>query len=123
MTSRAIAVAGIALTCVGGAWAAAPRVLCHEADGTLQQTCVDVANVTENGSLRAAPVYIGGPKSVDKTNFVMVADCAKQIATMQDSKGVNFAGGMSSQTAASRALTAKLCAAKPARKDSALRQF
>lgn len=96
---------------------------CHTDDGTNKVTCIDEAAVAVNGDLRSSPIYSGGPKGVSKTPYFIVTDCAKGISTLQDARGVNFAGGTNTQTPAMRTLSDALCSVRPARKDSKLRQF
>jgi hypothetical protein len=97
--------------------------LCYSEPGTNKAFCIDEADVTVNGDTRSSALWTGGPKGVDKTPYRIVTNCKKEISTLQDSKGVNFAGGVNGQTPAIRDLSSMLCGAKPTRKDPSLRQF
>jgi hypothetical protein len=97
--------------------------LCYSEPGTNAAFCIDEADVTANGDTRSSALWTGGPKGVEKTPYRVVTNCKKEISTLQDSKGVNFAGGMNAQTPAIRDLSSMLCGAKPTRKDPSLRQF
>jgi hypothetical protein len=120
MRARAFVV--VAAVAAVPAWAGKP-VRCYEAPGTMQQTCVDPTEVRVNGDLRAAPVYSGGPRGVSATGHTLVVNCAKKFATLQDRKGVNFAGAGTAETPAMRALTPLLCDAPKPKRDPGLRQF
>lgn len=102
---------------------AANKLACYEEPGTRKTMCFDEARLTSNGSVRAAPLYMGGPKGVEKTSFTIITDCAKGISTLQDQKGINFAGGASNQTRAMRSLSTWMCEAKSPKADPKLRQF
>ena len=116
-------------TCVALIWlipattAAAEPLSCYEEPGTRKHTCINEKAVTANGDTRAAPIYSGGPNGVNKTNYTIVTNCAKQISTLQDRQGVNFAGGFNSATPALRSLSQWICEVKKPRIDTKLRQF
>lgn len=96
---------------------------CYEAPGGREMTCIDAAAVTINGNVRAAPMYSGGPKGVTKASSIMLVDCDRQVMTLQDRRGVNFAGGDVASSRVSRALGAWICAAPTPKRDPKLRQF
>ncbi len=85
--------------------------------------CIDEAMVSANGDTRASPIYVGGPNEVRKTTFTLVTNCAKDVSTLQDRDGVNFAGGLSSSTTALASLSQWVCAVKSPRKNPKLKQF
>ncbi len=97
--------------------------LCYTEPGTNKAFCIDEGDVTVNGDTRSSALWTGGPKGVERTPYRVVSNCAKGVSTLQDSKGVNFAGGTSGSTPAVRDLSSMLCGAKPTRKDATLRQF
>ena len=96
---------------------------CYEEPGTRKHTCINESAVTANGDTRSSPLYTGGPNGVRETSYVFVTNCAKGISTLQDSDGVNFAGGFSSTTPAARSLSKWTCDVKKPRKNSKLKQF
>lgn len=96
---------------------------CYEEPGSRKTTCINTREARANGTTRASPIYSGGPNGVKKTSFMLVADCAKGVSTLQDKQGVNFAGGSSNTTKASRSLTAWLCEIPKVKTDPSLRQF
>jgi hypothetical protein len=96
---------------------------CYEEPGTMTTTCIQPSSVRMNGDLRASPVFIGGPKSVEPTSFKLVTDCAKNISTLQDRQGKNFGGGRNTDTRALQSLATWLCAVPKPRKDASIRQF
>jgi len=96
---------------------------CYEEPGTRKTLCIDESAVTANGDIRASPLYSGGPNEVRKTGYIFVTNCAKKISTLQDRDGVNFAGGFSSTTSASRSLSEWACDVTRPRKDSKIKQF
>jgi hypothetical protein len=103
--------------------AAAVQVRCYEEPGTRKHMCIDEKAVTANGDVRAAALYSGGPNAIDKTPYTVVVNCAKNVATLQDSSGVNFAGGMSSSSPAIRELASMICSASNPKKSAKLQQF
>lgn len=105
------------------AFAAGGDLSCYEEPGTRKTTCISESEARANGSTRSSPVYTGGPNGVKKTSFLLIADCAKGVSTLQDKQGVNFAGGFSNTTKTSRALTQWLCEIPKVKQDSRLRQF
>lgn len=109
---------GVAITAHGKQFS-----LCYTEPGTNKAMCIDEADVRVNGDTRASPLWTGGPKGVEKTPYIVVTNCVKNVSTLQDKLGVNFAGGTNSQTPAIRDLSAMLCGAKPTKKDPSLKQF
>lgn len=104
-------------------YAQAAKLLCYEEPGTLKNFCIGEDEIRANGSVRMSPLYQGGSKSVDKTPYFLLTDCAKSISTLQDAKGVNFAGGTGNETPAIRSLSKWLCEAKKVRNDPKVRQL
>lgn len=86
-------------------------------------TCIDGKHVHANGTLRASKVYTGGPAGVDGRPWLLIADCAKEIAVLQDEKGVNFGGGAFSSTKVMESLGKSLCDAEHPKQDGNLKQF
>lgn len=101
----------------------AATLACYEEPGSRKTTCIDESAVTVNGDIRSSPLFSGGPKGVTKTSAIVLVDCKRNVMTMQDRAGVNFAGGPTTATAASRALSSWVCQAPKPRKDPKLRQF
>jgi hypothetical protein len=101
----------------------AKELSCHVDEVTRGTMCIDESNVTANGDVRASPVFMGGPKGVDRTAFFLVVNCQRSVITLQDRKGVNFAGDKAGATKASRALSEWVCAAPRTKRDPTLRQF
>ena len=96
---------------------------CYEEPGTRKTSCIMEQGVRSNGDLRASYLYTGGPNSVEKTSYLVIADCKREVMTLQDSQGVNFGGGVFSATKMSRALSQWLCEAKRLKPDKSLKQF
>jgi len=107
----------------GPCLAAGTPLECYEEPGTMKQMCIAPSQVRVNGSVRSSPLYLGGPGGVNKTPYFVVSDCKKSVSTLQDAQGVNFAGGMSSQTKAMGSLSQWICNVPKPRQDSKLRQF
>jgi hypothetical protein len=103
--------------------AQAATATCYTDDATNQHLCYQPSKVKVNGTVRAAPLIMGGPKGIRETSFTIVTDCAKGITTLQDRQGVNFAGGWSDDTAANSALAKWICEEPKPRQDKKLRQF
>jgi len=122
MNSSRPAVA-LAWILAGPCLAAGIPLECFEAPGTMKTMCIAPSQVRENGSVRSSPLYMGGPGGVTKTPYFVVSDCKKSVSTLQDAQGVNFAGGISSQTQAMGSLSQWICNAPKARQDPKLRQF
>ena len=110
------------------ATALAPQVFagnldCFEEEGTMNTICIQPTAARANGDIRSSPLFMGGPKSVKASSFVMITNCAKGVTTLQDHDGKNFAGGKNSETKALRSLSTWLCAVKKPKNDPTLRQF
>jgi hypothetical protein len=102
---------------------AANELECFETPGTMQNICVEPGAVRVNGDVRSSPVYMGGPKTVKATSFVLVTNCKSSVSTLQDRDGSNFAGGRSGDTPALRSLAISVCSVPKPKFDRALRQF
>jgi len=113
----------IAISVALASQAAAAKLACNEEPATLQYLCIDTDAVRVNGDVRSSPLYKGGRNKVDKTPYYVLTNCAKNISTLQDSQGVNFAGGFSSSTPAMADLSRWMCEAPKPRKDPSLRMF
>lgn len=109
--------------CVTPAVVAAGELECYEEKGTMSTTCIEPGAVRMNGDIRSSPLYMGGPKGVNATSFMLITNCAKGVTTLQDRQGKNFAGGGSNDTPAVRTLSSSVCAVKKPRTDTSLRQF
>jgi hypothetical protein len=96
---------------------------CYINPATRAATCIDPAKATVNGDLRASPLFTGGPNQVDATPYYIVVNCKKDIVTLQDRKGVNFAGDKAGATDAVRSLSKWLCEVPKPRQDKKLQQF
>jgi len=73
--------------------------------------CFKQTELREVDGIRFAPLYSGGPKSVDRTNFTVHANCATRVLHLKDRKGVSFAGGSFDSTELSRSLGNEVCSA------------
>jgi hypothetical protein len=105
------------------AFTAGNGLACYEEPGTRKMSCIMERGVRSNGDLRASYLYTGGPKGVEKTSYLVIADCKRKVMTLQDSSGVNFGGGLFSATKMSSALSQWLCEAKKLKPDRSLKQF
>jgi len=103
--------------------ALASNLECYEEEGTMSTMCIQPSAVRANGDIRSSPLFMGGPKSVSATSFMLITNCTKSVTTLQDREGKNFAGGRSNETKAVRSLSSWVCAVKSPRNDSTLRQF
>lgn len=96
---------------------------CYVNPATRAATCIDTAKATVNGDLRASPLFSGGASEVHATSFTIVANCKKDIVTLQDRQGVNFAGDQAGATEAVKALSQWLCRVPKPKVDKRLAQF
>lgn len=106
----------------------APHVMaidlqCYEQPGTLLNTCIAPSLTTSSGDLRSSPVYMGGPKSINRAAFSAIADCKKKALVLQNPDGQNFSGGAASSTPASSVLFKALCEVKNPKADKTIRMF
>lgn len=95
---------------------------CFEAPDTLKNICYVPGQVSANGDLRASPLFMGGPKSVDRTTLTIVVNCKSSVMTLQDRQGTNVQGGSAGDTRMAAELSKAMCAVKKTRADKALRQ-
>jgi len=113
----------IGLFLAATALSAGNGLACYEEPGTRKTSCIMERGVRSNGDLRASYLYAGGPKGVEKTTYLVIADCKREVMTLQDASGVNFGGGAFSATKMSSALSQWLCEAKNRKPDKSLKQF
>lgn len=105
-------------------FAAAVPVTCFTDDATRKQFCIEPGGVRQNGDLRAATLFTGGPKSILKTPYTMVVDCKKDLATLQDASGVNFSGSPKADSPAyTQGLMSEMCDTKKTKPDKSIKQF
>lgn len=103
--------------------AMAGKVSCYEEPGSMKQWCYDPSAVRENGSVRMAAVLSGGPRGVKPVGMFFVVDCQKNIAAMQDERGVNYGANYTDATPVARNLSGWICAEPKVKKDASVRLF
>ena len=88
----------------------AAELTCAENEATNAYFCFNEKELREEQGIRTAPLYMGGPKSVNKTAYHIAANCATGVMHLKDRQGVSFAGsGPGQGTAQSRQLRRYVC--------------
>lgn len=84
---RAIPIGLVLLTSVTSACA---KLTCAENKSTYALMCFDDNKVRANASVRATPLYKGGPKGVDDTGFTARVHCTSRVLEVTDRMGTAF---------------------------------
>jgi len=83
---------------------------CAEDARTNEHFCFQQSEMREADGIRTAPLYTGGPKEVERTNFTIAANCSTGVLHLKDRRGVSFAGaGPNEGTQVSRLLARRFC--------------
>ena len=113
--------ASAALLGIAGSASAIP-LDCAQDPVTDAYTCFAHSEVREAAGMRTAPIYMGGPKSMERTSLTVSVDCAKKLMFLKDRQGVKFAGESidGASTPQSQQMLTSMCAlqikaAKPAK--------
>ncbi len=90
--------------------ATAKPLTCVSNERTDATYCIQDAEVREEDGIRTAPLYMGGPKEVDRSGYYLAANCQSKVMHLKDRRGVSFAGGDAlSSSAEGRNLFTLLC--------------
>lgn len=90
----------------------AVQLTCAEDEATNALHCFAESELREQGGIRTAPFYTGGPKAMRKTPYTVDVQCATGILHLKDRAGVSFAGsGPGTGTRHSRELRRLVCEA------------
>ena len=110
-----------ALLGIAGSASAIP-LDCAQDPVTDAYVCFAHSEVREADGKRTAPIYMGGPKSMERTSMTVSVDCATKLLFLKDRQGVKFAGESvdGASTPQSQQMVASMCAlpikgAKPAK--------
>lgn len=106
--------AGLTLVMLSqAAHAAKPVMECHTNQRTDAMHCIDIVNVAEDGVVRMANLYEGGPNGIRKTPYFVATNCKTNVTHLKDKDGVSFAGGDGNETPVLRKLREIVCSAVP----------
>lgn len=98
----------VATMATGPTWAV--QVDCYENPRTNAMQCVSQAEVRATAAgIRHAPLYMGGPNQVRKTDFTIHTNCTSGVTHLKDREGVSFAGGDGTETPGLRRLREIMC--------------
>ena len=85
---------------------------CSQDPVTDAYVCFAHSELREVAGKRSAPIYMGGPKSMDRTSLTVSVDCVAEVLVLKDRQGVTFAGtAMDGSTPQSRHLLTSMCSA------------
>lgn len=69
----------------------AEKLVCAQNTTTFAHTCFPVNGVRQNGEVRAARLYRGGPNDVTDTGYTARVHCVSGVLELTDRQGVAFA--------------------------------
>ncbi len=85
---------------------------CAEDPATNGHFCFNPKEIRIESGIRTAPLYIGGPKGVDRSPYLVAANCDTGVMHLKDKQGVSFGGaGPGQGTTQSRQLRRLVCEA------------
>ncbi|GAA5787511.1 hypothetical protein GCM10007860_30030 [Chitiniphilus shinanonensis] len=99
----------IALLFVSAAAHAAPDLACYQSSANKRTYCIDRAEATGSGAMRAAPTYqLEEDGSSKPTGLSVLANCESKKTGLLDAKGNDITGGRTPSPVAT-ALSETLC--------------
>jgi len=98
----------------------AGNLTCAQNESTFQVMCFLKNGVRENGDVRAAKFYKGGPKNIEDTGFTARAHCGSHVLELTDRDGVAFIRNVPTEQVG-KDFVRFLCDHKPAKHDPKLK--
>jgi len=99
---------------------AAGNLSCAQNESTFQLMCFTKNGVRENGDVRVAKLYEGGPKNVEETSFTARVHCRSLVLELTDRDGVAFARNVPAEQVG-KDFVRFLCEHKPTKHDPKLK--
>lgn len=97
----------------------ATPLTCAENSVTFQMMCFANNGVTQNGDVRAAKLWMGGPKNIERSSITARVHCISKGLELTDSDGVAFARNRPGEQVG-KDLVRFLCEHKQTKKDPKL---
>ena len=99
---------------------AAGNLTCAQNESTFQLMCFLKNGVRENGDVRAAKFYKGGPKNIEDTGFTARVHCGSHVLEVTDRDGVAFIRNVPTEQVG-KDFVRFLCEHKPTKHDPKLK--